>query len=61
MNKKEFDLLYYFAKICGIETLGELEQYKSACKCKNNDELLDNLYKTAELYEIKGERYFYGI
>ena len=49
MNKEKFDLFYFFAKTCGIDTLGELQEYKRVAKCKNNDELLDNLYRTATL------------
>lgn len=57
MNRKEFDLLYYFAKSCGIKTLGELAEYKRVAKCRDNDELLDNLSKTLELIELKGDSY----
>ena len=53
MNRKEFDLLYYFAKILGIRTIKELAQYKEMAKCKTNDELLDNLYKSVEFLEFK--------
>ena len=58
MNRKEFDLMYYFAKVLGIETLGELAEYKRVAKCKNNSELLDNLYRSVEFLEFKwGEDY----
>ena len=53
MDRKKFDLMYYFAKLLGIETLGELAEYKKMAKCETNDELLDNLYKSVEFLEFK--------